>query len=199
MEASSEKTTCSEDFSKLKVDKLENYLRERGIQLSDGGKGKQKAELLDLCQKAAAMKQRKLDDSVKDRTKLLKDKLQTSEGKLSDPNTKTKSAWTHNFSKIPEFTFGDLYNYLVGNRKEDYSPENLCSFKSFLGFRLFRDGQVQLSVFLCYHRLIVYLSLANNFSIHRPLISRNLHCMLFFHSKPPCLMGCNALSLDLVS
>ena len=64
MEASSEKNTCSEDFSKLKVDELKNYLRERGIQLSDGVKGKRRAELLDLCQKAAAMKQRKLDDSA---------------------------------------------------------------------------------------------------------------------------------------
>ena len=137
MEASSEKKTFSEDFSKLKVDELKNHLREKGIQLSDGGKGKRKAELLDLCQKAAAMKQRKLDDSAEDRAKLLEDKLQTSEGKLPDP--KTLSSRTHNFSKIPEFTFGDLYNYLVG--KDDYSPEDLRSFKS-LGFKLFRDGNV---------------------------------------------------------
>ena len=54
MEALRERTTSSEDFSKFKVDELKNYLRERGIQL-DGGKGKQKAELLDLCKKAAAM------------------------------------------------------------------------------------------------------------------------------------------------
>lgn len=60
---------------------MKNYLRERGIQSSDGGKGKRKAELLDLCQKAAEMKQRKLDDSVEDHTKLLEDKLETSEGK----------------------------------------------------------------------------------------------------------------------
>ena len=64
--------------------------------------------------------------------------MQTSEGKLADP--KTLSSWTHNFSKIPEFTFGDLYNYLVG--KDDYLTENLLSFKSLLGFRLFRDGHV---------------------------------------------------------
>ena len=132
MEASSEKKTCSEDFSKLKVDELKNYLRERGIQLSDGVKGKRRAELLDLCQKAAAMKQRELDDSAEDRTKLLEDKLQTSEGKLTDP--KTSSSWTHNFSKIPQFTFGNPYNYLVV--KDDYS------FKSLLGFKLFRDGHV---------------------------------------------------------
>ena len=31
IEASSEKKTCSEDFSKLKVDELKNYLREGGI------------------------------------------------------------------------------------------------------------------------------------------------------------------------
>ena len=55
------------------------------MQLSDGGKGKRKAELLDLCQKAAAMKQRKLDDSAEDRTMLLE--LQASEGKLPDPKT----------------------------------------------------------------------------------------------------------------
>ena len=78
MEASSESKTCSEGFSKLKVDELKNSLQERSTQLSYGGKGKRKAELLDLCQKAAAMKQRKVDDSAEDRAKLLKDKLQTS-------------------------------------------------------------------------------------------------------------------------
>ena len=143
MEASSGNRTCSEDFSKLKVDELKHYLRERGIQLSDRWKGKRKAELLDSYQKVVAMKQTKLDDSAEDRTKL-QDKLQATEGKL--PGPKTLSSWTHNFSKIPEFTFGDLYiNYLVG--KCDYSPENLRSFdsnrfKSPLGFRLFRDGHI---------------------------------------------------------
>ena len=125
MEASSGNRACSEDFSKSKVDELKRYLRERGIQLSDDRKGKRRAELLDLCQKAAAMKQTKLDDSAEDRTKLHK-KLQASEGKL--PGPKTFSSWTHNFSKIPEFMFGDLYNYLVG--KYDYMPENLRSFDS---------------------------------------------------------------------
>ena len=55
---------------------------ERGIQLSEGGKGKKKAELFDLCKKAAAMKQIKLASyvsSTKDRRKLLEEKLQTSE------------------------------------------------------------------------------------------------------------------------
>ena len=55
---------------------------ERGIQLSEGGKGKKKAELFDLCKKAVAMKEIKLASyfsSAKDRKKLLEEKLQTSE------------------------------------------------------------------------------------------------------------------------
>ena len=105
--------------------------------MSDGGKAKRKAELLDLCEKAAAMKQIK-PDSAEDKRKRLQEKLQTSEGNLPDP--KTLNGWKNNFSNSPEFTFGDLYNYLVG--KEDYSPENLHSFKRLLSFRLFHDGHV---------------------------------------------------------
>ena len=132
------KNVAGEDFSKYKVDGLKNFLKERGIQLSDGGKGKRKAELVDLCEKAAEMKQAKLEDTVEDYNKLLEEKLQTEDGKLSDP--KTLTAWTNSFSNIPEFTFGDLYNYLVGS--EEYSEENLRSFKSLLGYKLYRDGHV---------------------------------------------------------
>ena len=58
---------------------------------------------------------------------------------------------------------------------------------------------IQLSAFLARNCLIVFLYLPNNFSIHQPLISRNLYCMLFFHSRPPGLIGCNVLSLALAS
>ena len=46
---------------------MKNYLCERGIQLSDGGKGKKKAGLFDLYKKAAAMKQIQPAASGKDR------------------------------------------------------------------------------------------------------------------------------------
>ena len=116
MEASRKGTTSSKDFSKCKVDELKKHLRERGIQLSDGSKGKRKAELfaIDLCEKEAEMKQKKLEDSDEDCKNLLEDKLQRSEGYL--PDTKTLTAWTYNFSNIPEFTFRDLYNYVVGKK-----------------------------------------------------------------------------------
>ena len=132
------KNAAGEEFSKYKVDGLKKFLKERGIQLSDGGKGKRKAELVDLCEKAAEMKQAKLEDTVEDYNKLLEEKLHTEDGKLPDP--KTLTAWTNNFSDIPEFTFGDLYSYLVGS--EEYSEENPRSFKSLLGYKLYRDGHV---------------------------------------------------------
>ena len=67
----------SENLSKLNVGGCG-----RGIQLSEGRKGKKKEELFDLCKKAAAMKEIKLASyvsSAKDRKKLLEDKLKTSE------------------------------------------------------------------------------------------------------------------------
>ena len=42
---------------------------------------------------------------------------------------------------MPPFTFADLYMYLIGSG--DYTSENLKSFKSLLGYRLFSDGHVQ--------------------------------------------------------
>ena len=44
---------------------MKNYLRERGIQLNNGGKGKKKAELFDICKTAAARKQIQPADLLK--------------------------------------------------------------------------------------------------------------------------------------
>ena len=41
-------------FLEIQCGRVKYYLWERGIQLSDGGKGKKKAELFDLYKKAAA-------------------------------------------------------------------------------------------------------------------------------------------------
>ena len=114
------------DFSKYKVENLKKYLSDRAIQLSDRGKGKRRAELLELCQNAAEMKQQKLEEVVESFDRVLEEKLQTNEGLL--PNPDTLRFWSHNFVSIPEFTFADLYSYLVG--KDDYSVENLRSFKT---------------------------------------------------------------------
>ena len=58
-----------------------------GIQLSDRGKGKRRAELLELCQNAAKMKQQKLKEVVESFDRLLEEKLQTNQGLLPNPDT----------------------------------------------------------------------------------------------------------------
>lgn len=42
---------------------MKKYFWEKGIQLSDGGRGKKKADPFDFCKRAAAMKQIKLTSS----------------------------------------------------------------------------------------------------------------------------------------
>ena len=72
------KNAGGEDFSKYKVNGSKKFFKEHGIQLSDGGKGKRKAELVYLCKKVAEMKQEKLEDTVEAYNKLLKEKDSTS-------------------------------------------------------------------------------------------------------------------------
>ena len=127
------------DFSKCKVENLKKYLSNRGIQLSDRGKGKRRVDLLELCQNAAEMKQQKLEEVVESFDRVLEEKLQANKGLL--PNPDTLRSWSHNFASIPEFTFADLFSYLVG--KDDYPVENLRSFKSLHGYKLFHDGHVE--------------------------------------------------------
>ena len=45
---------------------------------------------------------------------------------------------------MPEVTFPDICNFLLGKSDghDEYSEGNLKSFKSLLGYRLFRDGHV---------------------------------------------------------
>ena len=78
----------------------------RGIELSDGIKGKKKAEPSDLCKKSRKIKQIKLASAAEDRKKLLEEKLKISEGKFSVP--KILDAWTYDFANFPEFSF-DVY------------------------------------------------------------------------------------------
>jgi len=62
MVTSNEETESIIAFSRLKDEELKKYLSDRGIQVSDGEKGKRKRELVELCEKAAEMKQPKLDE-----------------------------------------------------------------------------------------------------------------------------------------
>ena len=77
-------------FLKFKLEDLKNYLQERGIQLSDGGKAKRKAALFDLCEKQRQWSKLHWRQEGK---QAFGEKLQTSGGRNS-------------FLNIPEFPFG---------------------------------------------------------------------------------------------
>ena len=44
---------------------------------------------------------------------------------------------------LSDFTFTDLYTYLVESKDKSYDKESLKSFKSLKGYRYFSDGFVQ--------------------------------------------------------
>ena len=75
---------------------------ERGIQLSDSDKGGKKVELLDLCKKAAAMKQIQLAASAQDRKSCWRRNYKQVWAK--DP--KILDAWMHKLCNFPKFSFG---------------------------------------------------------------------------------------------
>ena len=129
-----------EYFQRQKLPWLRTFLQERGIQTSSDGRAKRKTELVDLAYNAHAMKLVKVSDSEnEDSSALISALLTTDEGVLPEP--KSVMNWTRNLSLFPEVTFPDICNYLLG-KGDEYSEENLKSFKSLTGYRLFKDGHV---------------------------------------------------------
>ena len=128
------------EFSQGKtVPWLKQFLQDRGIQISSEEKNKRKAELVELSVNANKMKLEKIKEGDHEEKSVLMLKVRTTEhGVLPNPNT--IKDWTNNVSKIPELTFPDIYNYLIG--KAEYDEEKLKSFKSLQGYRLFKDEHV---------------------------------------------------------
>ena len=87
-------------------------MTKRGIQVSDQGLAKRKAELVELAQKAFQMKLPKIDEEDEDLAKGIEPKLETDKGRL--PRPELIQNWSYDFSGMPEFTFADLYRYLIG-------------------------------------------------------------------------------------
>lgn len=130
-------------FRKKAMPWLRTYLLEKGIQSSSDGKNKRKAELDELAYNATAMKLTKvMDGDSEDRNSLLRVILSNPEGAL--PLPESILTWTHNFASMPEVTFPDTCNFLLGKSDghDEYSEGNLKSFKSLLGYILYHDGHV---------------------------------------------------------
>ena len=130
-------------FRKKPLPWLHTYLQEKGIQSSSDKKNKRKAELTELAYNATAMKLPKvIDGDSEHRNLLLRVILSTPEGAL--PLPESILTWTHNFASMPEVTFPDICNFLLGKSDchDEYLEGNLKSFKSLLGYRLFHNGHV---------------------------------------------------------
>ena len=111
-------------FQCQKLCRLREYLQERGIQTSLEGKGKQKAELVDLA--FSAMKLPKVSDGGSEKEKsVMADFLTTDKGVLPEPASILN--WSRNLFFIPQVTFPDICNYLVGKTTK-YSSKNQQSF-----------------------------------------------------------------------
>ena len=127
------------DFDRKTVPWLKDYLTRRGIQVTDQGRSKRKAELVELAGKVHEMKLQRIDEDDEEPTDVIASKLSTEKGTI--PRPENVQSWSYDFSKMPPFTFADLYTYLIGSG--EYTAENLKSFKSLLGYKLFSDGHVQ--------------------------------------------------------
>ena len=132
-------------FDKKNVPWLKEYLTNRGIQVTDQGRTKRKAELVELAVKAREIKLQRIDEDDEDISDVIAGKLRTEKGTI--PRLENIQNWSYDFSKMPPFTFADLYMYLIGSG--EYTAENLKSFKSLLGYKLFSDGHVQDCMMYC--------------------------------------------------
>ena len=122
------------DFKRKKVCELQQFLSKRGIQYSN----KRKEELIELCVNAQDLNVAQLEtDEACEVT--IKNKLRTREGDLPKPANLTQ--WANNFYKALEFTFADLFVYLV--EKKGYDKESLRAFKSLQGYQLYADRHVE--------------------------------------------------------
>ena len=123
------------NFVRMKVPELKKYLQVRGISVAN----KRREELLDLCIKAHELAIEIIDEPG-DQIGGVSAKLETNDGTVPDPYS-LKSDWTTDLSSFPNYTWGDMYAYLIV--KEGYDHESLKAFKSLEGFRLHWDGHVQ--------------------------------------------------------
>ena len=109
--------------------------------MTDQGRGKRKAELIELAVNAHKVKLQRIDEDNENPIDVIASKLSTERGTI--PHPENIQNWSYDFSKMPQFTFADLYTYLIGSG--EYTAENLKSFtcKSLLRYKLFSDGHVQ--------------------------------------------------------
>lgn len=128
-------------FKKQNVSVLRAYLIFHGVQCSDMGKAYTKEKLALLAFNAWKMRLESIDGDKEDKMSLIRDKHLTPEGKMLPLVSSIKNGWSNNLDECSNFTYPDLYNYLI--MKPGYDHEGLKAFKGLLGYKLFLDGHVR--------------------------------------------------------
>ena len=136
-----------ERFDGKSIPWLKYFLTKRGIQVSDKGRSKRKAEVVSLAVKASELKLQWINEDDGGTSDMITSKLKTEEGAI--PCLENIQSWSYDFSKMPPFTIADMYTYFIDSG--EYIPENLKFFKSLLGYKLFSDGLVQDCMMHCVH------------------------------------------------
>ena len=118
---------------------MKEYLTKRGIQVSDQGRGKRKAELVELAQKAFKMKLPKIDEGDEDCAKIVEQELERRQtGDVFHDLSLSRTGHMIFLACLNSLSFADLYTYLIGS-EEEYTAEKLKSFKSLQGYKLFAE------------------------------------------------------------
>ena len=89
------------------------------------------------------------------------------------PSFESVSSWSKDLHVLSDFTFMDLYTYLVESKDKSYDKESLWSFKSLKGYRYFSNGFVQ-NIWIhelptgkyLYHRCHCFALLTNQEILH---------------------------------
>ena len=96
-------------------------------------------------------------------------------------------AWSNDLRLLVDFTFMDLYTYLVESKDKSFDKESLKSFKSLKGYRHFSDGFVQ--------NVWVHELGSSKLSLSPlPLLcifdsQDNVHCVCVYESQWHCLFS----------
>lgn len=126
-----------EDFNKLNVPKLQDYLKERGVVF---WKYKKK-ELVDLCLKAHQTNISKDPDFINDdlKSQIAKKLIVDGDKVLRNP---FEAQGSNDLSSLPDIDRIDIYNYLI-NFKDNFDHKKIKTYKSLDGYQLYEAGYVQ--------------------------------------------------------
>ena len=127
----------SEDFQKMNVYNLRNFLMSRGIAVSDSNK----KDLVKLAEAAATMG---LPSNVEfhDDVLGLSERLTIKGIKLPDPFAIPGQELSNKMDNVPPFGIEDIFNFLIF-KSSDYDRQKVASYKAFEEYGLFEDGYVQ--------------------------------------------------------